>query len=147
MSIGAPRIRIQICNTFGGSDLPITAASVALPEGGKAGVGGIQASTLKAVTFGGGKDSITIPRGQIGYSDPIDFEIKPQSMLTVSLYFSAGQSSSQITGHPGSRTTSWMQTGNHINATSVTGASTKHWYAKTFPVRVVFILTVKTGTS
>lgn len=127
MSIGGDRIRVQISNTFGGSDLPITAASVALPTGSKVGVNGIDTATLMGLTFKGAS-SVTVPRGQVVYSDPVDFKIEPQSMLTVTLYTQAGQSSNKITGHPGSRTTSWMQQGNKVNASTVTGANTKHWY-------------------
>ncbi|OTA76571.1 hypothetical protein M434DRAFT_383377 [Hypoxylon sp. CO27-5] len=127
LSIGAERLRFQISNTFGGSDLPITEASIALPTGGKAGVNGIDTTTLKGLTFNG-FSSVTIPRGQVAYSDPIDFKVDPQTMITVSLYSQPGQSGSSITGHPGSRTTSWMQQGNHLNASAVTGASTAHWY-------------------
>ena len=126
MSIGADRIRIQFTNTFGGSPLPINAASVALPTGAKIGVNTIDTKTLKGLTFSGAA-SATVPRGGVLYSDPIDFKVEPQSMLTVTLY-TEGQSGSQISGHPGSRTTSWMQQGNKVNETTVTGASTKHWY-------------------
>lgn len=127
LSIGAERLRFQISNTFGGSDLPITEASVALPTGGKAGVNGIDTTTLKGLTFNG-STSVTIPRGQVAYTDPVDYKVEPQSMVTISLYSQPGQSGSSITGHPGSRTTSWMQQGNHLNASTVTGASTAHWY-------------------
>ncbi|KAI8628524.1 SGNH hydrolase-type esterase domain-containing protein [Xylariaceae sp. FL1651] len=127
MSIGAERIRIQISNTFGGSALPITAASLALPTGGQAGVNGIDTTTLRGLTFNG-SSSVNIPQGQVVYTDPIDFKISPQSMITVTLYSQAGQSGTSITGHPGSRTTSWMQQGNHLNASTVTGASVAHWY-------------------
>jgi hypothetical protein len=126
-SIGAERIRLQISNTFGGSPLPITAASIALPTGGKAGVGTIDAATLARLTFNGAS-SVTIPAGQVVYTDPIDYRVSPQSMLTLSLYFQAGQSGSSITGHPGSRTTSWLQQGNRVNETSVSGTNTVHWY-------------------
>jgi hypothetical protein len=126
MSVGADRLRFQISNTFGGSDLPITAASLALPTGGKAGVAGIDTATLKPLTFNNAT-SITIPRGQVVYSDPIDFKIAPQAMLTISLYLQRGQSGSSITGHPGSRTTSWMAKGNHINDATISGGSTAHW--------------------
>ncbi len=126
MSIGAEKIRIQFSNTFGGSDLPITAASIALPGGTKIGVNSIDADTLMAITFKGAA-STTIPRGQVVYSDPINFKVAPLSMITVTIY-TEGQSGSQITGHPGSRTTSWMGQGNHVNASTVTGASVKHWY-------------------
>ncbi|KAI1146515.1 SGNH hydrolase-type esterase domain-containing protein [Nemania diffusa] len=127
MSIGAERIRIRISNTFGGSALPITAASLALPTGGQAGVSGIDTKTLRGLTFNGAS-SVTIPQGQVIYTDPIDVKIEPQSMITVTLYSQAGQSGTSITGHPGSRTTSWMQQGNSVNASSVTGANTAHWY-------------------
>lgn len=127
MSIGAERLRFQISNTFGGSDLTITAASIALPNGGLAGVNGIQVSTLKGLTFGGAA-SATIPKGKVAYSDPVDYPVKAQSMLTLSVYLNKGQSGTSITGHPGSRTTSWMQSGNHLNDTSISGGSTKHWY-------------------
>jgi ABC-type oligopeptide transport system substrate-binding subunit len=84
MSIGAERIRIQISNTFGGSNLTITTASVGLPTGGKAGVSGIEASPLKGLTFNGA-DSVTIPKGEVAYTDPVGFIIKPMSMITVTM--------------------------------------------------------------
>ena len=127
VSIGASRLRVQICNTFGGSALPITAATLALPTGGKAGVGSIDVATVVPLTFGGNA-STSVARGAIIYSDPVNFKVEPQANLAVSLYFQAGQSGSSITGHPGSRTTSWMQSGNHASAATVTGSSTKHWY-------------------
>ncbi|KXH33361.1 hypothetical protein CSIM01_03275 [Colletotrichum simmondsii] len=112
-SIGASRIRFQLTNTFGGSDLPITAASVALPLGGAAGVSEIDTATTKGLTFSG-SPSVTIKQGAAN--------------IALSLYSQQGQTGTRITGHPGSRTTSWMQTGNQVNASSVGGASTKHWY-------------------
>ncbi|CAK7215988.1 hypothetical protein SBRCBS47491_002678 [Sporothrix bragantina] len=127
ISIGAPRIRVQLSNTFGGSDLPITSASIALPASGKAGSNAIDTATLAGLTFGG-KEGITVPKGQIAYSDPIDYKVEPQSMLTVNLYLETGQSGNSITGHPGSRTTTWMQSGNQLNASTVTGSSVAHWY-------------------
>ncbi|KAJ4358414.1 uncharacterized protein N0V89_002996 [Didymosphaeria variabile] len=127
MTVGSPKIKIAISNTFGGSDLPITAASVGLPTGGAAGVSGIEASPLAAITVGG-KASFTVPRGQVVVSDEIDFEVKPQQNIAVSLYSQAGQSGSSITGHPGSRTTSWFVKGNAVNSTSISGTSSVHWY-------------------
>ncbi|KAH6641001.1 SGNH hydrolase-type esterase domain-containing protein [Chaetomium tenue] len=129
LSLGASRLRLQISNTFGTSDLPITAASIALPQGGKAGVAGIDTTTLKPLTFNNGSASTTIPRGQVAYTDPIDFTAAPQTNIAVSLYSQPGQSGSSITGHPGSRTTSHMQSGNRVSAATLSGgANTKHWY-------------------
>ncbi|SPQ21575.1 00621136-af97-4f0b-b8c0-09cb37276600 [Thermothielavioides terrestris] len=129
LSVGAERLRIQISNTFGGSDLPITAATIALPTGDKPGSASIDTSTLKPLTFNNGSASITIPRGQVAYTDPIDFSVAAQANIAVTLYSQPGQSGSSITGHPGSRTTSHMQAGNHASAATLSGgSSTKHWY-------------------
>jgi hypothetical protein len=129
MSLAFERIRLQISNTFGGTDLTITAASIALPRTDKPGVNNIHIETLKALTFSNGSPSITIPKGKVAYTDPLDFyKIAAQSTISVSLYLKNGQSGTSITGHPGSRTTSWMATGNKVNETDVAGASTKHWY-------------------
>lgn len=128
ISVGGERIRVQIANIFGGSDLPITAASLALPVGGKPGSNAIDPATVAALTFDGGKSSVTIARGQSVYSDPIDYKVASQSMLTVNLYLKEGQSGSNITGHPGSRTTSWMKAGDHLNAPALNGTSVVHWY-------------------
>lgn len=126
VSIGAERLRLQISNTFGGSDLPITAATIALPQGGRAGVAGIDSATVKPLTFNNGSSSITIPQGEVAYTDPIDFTVEPQANIAVSIYSQQGQSGSSITGHPGSRTTSWMQSGNQVEAASLSGSNTKH---------------------
>ncbi|KAF1964809.1 lipolytic enzyme [Bimuria novae-zelandiae CBS 107.79] len=127
MTIAAPKIKIAISNTFGGSDLPITAGSVGLPTGGAAGVSGIEASPLAAITVGG-KASFTVPRGQVVVSDEINFEVKAQQNIAVSLYSQAGQSGNSITGHPGSRTTSWFVKGNAVNSTTMSGTISVHWY-------------------
>lgn len=126
-SIATDKIRIRFSNIFGKTPLPITAASIALPVGGKAGVGEIDTKTLKSLKFKG-KKSVSVPAGEIIYSDPIDFKLKPLSNLALSVYTEKGQAGAIITGHPGSRTTSWMQKGNHVNAASVSEGSTKHWY-------------------
>lgn len=127
MTTAASKIKIVISNTFGGSDLPITAGSIGLPAGGAAGVSSIQASPLAAITIGG-KASFTVPKGQVVVSDEINFDIKPQSNIAVTLYSQQGQSGNSITGHPGSRTTSWFVSGNKVNATSFTGTASVHWY-------------------
>lgn len=126
-SIGASRFRVQLSNTFGGSDLPITAASIALTADNKAGSNAIDVSTLAALTFDG-KPGITVPRGQEVYSDPIDYKVGPQTMLTINLYLEAGQAGHSITGHPGSRTSTWMVAGNKLNDTTVMGSKIEHWY-------------------
>lgn len=130
MSTGASQIRIRISNAFGLDDLPITAMTVALPANGSAGVSAVQPSTVQNVTFSGGEQSIIVPDGALAVSDPLDFPIEPQSMITVTMYLAMGQQGTAITSHPGSRTTSWMTLGNQVGAANLTGPelnSTAHW--------------------
>ena len=126
MTVGAERIRVQISNLFGATELPVTAATIALPEGGAAGVGSIETETLAELTFGG-DTSVVIPPGEAIYSDPIDYPIESRSSLAVSMYLETGQAGGEITGHPGSWTTSWMVNGNAVSAADVSGGSTVHW--------------------
>lgn len=118
---------MQLSNAFGSSELPITAASIALTRDGAAGVPGIDEKTLKGLTFSG-SESVIIKQGAVAYSDPVDFQLAARTNAALSLYSEKGQSGAMITGHPGSHTTTWMQAGNRMNESSLTGASTTHWY-------------------
>jgi lysophospholipase L1-like esterase len=133
VSLAASTIRLQISNAFGGSDLPITAATIALPVNGSAGVPAVKASTLRPLTFAGGSANFTIPSGALALTDPIDFPVSPLSVVTISLYLATGQTTNSITAHPGSRTTSYWVRGNHVNDANLTIADpkteqTEHWY-------------------
>ncbi|KAF3929120.1 hypothetical protein ABW20_dc0109102 [Dactylellina cionopaga] len=51
--------------------------------------------------------------------------------IAVSIYLATGQQGFAITSHPGSRTSSWLTSGNQINAADFTApgtANTAHWY-------------------
>lgn len=128
----APTIRIVVSNAFGGADLPISAATIAVPQNGSAGTSAIAPESLVPVTWSGGLANITIPNGARAVSDPIQYPVTAQQILTVSMYFAAGQASNFITGHPGSRTNSYYSPGNvtalddvaTINATQ----TSQHWY-------------------
>lgn len=100
-----------------------------LPAGGRAGSSAIEPETLKIVTFDG-QPGIIIPDAGLVVSDPLEFRVEPQSMLTVSMYLEQGQQGGHITSHPGSRTTSWMAFGNQVDAANITGPSVQsveHW--------------------
>ncbi|KAM7224496.1 SGNH hydrolase-type esterase domain containing protein [Rhypophila decipiens] len=133
----ASTIRLQLSNVFGTTDLPIISAAVALPVTSSnstgAGTSSIIPSTLKSVTFSGGSPSFTIPNGALAISDPISLAVKSQSVLTVTLYFgTSGQVGQSVTGHPGSRTTSFLAPGNQVStpdlATVTRYGQTDHWY-------------------
>jgi lysophospholipase L1-like esterase len=127
-SVAGQQIRLRFSNAFGGTDLPITAVSVALPAGGQAGVSAIQPGTSHPVTFHG-RSSVDIPVGAQVVSDPLAFPLGAQANVTVTIYLAQGQASNNITSHPGSRTTSYMLAGNHVTDADLAGAaSVAHWY-------------------
>jgi lysophospholipase L1-like esterase len=131
---------VRFSNVFGVNNLNITAATVALPLDGAAGASAIDTSTLHTLTFSG-NESFSIPDGALIVSDPVPLPVKPQSMLTVTLYTKDGQEGFDITSHPGSRTTTWMSFGNLVSEFNISTESTQsleHWY---------FISAVETWTS
>jgi hypothetical protein len=129
MSIGASQIRVRLSNNFGINNLPITSVTIARPVNGSAGSSAIQTNTLQTLTFSG-SPSFTIPNGALIVSDPLDFAIKPQEIITITMYLAQGQQGNDITSHPGSRINIWMSSGNFVNAANLTDPSTQsvaHW--------------------
>ncbi|KAL4894465.1 SGNH hydrolase-type esterase domain-containing protein [Aspergillus ambiguus] len=126
----ADQIRLRVSNTFGVNDLRVTKVSIALPVGDELGTRAIQENTTKNVLFSGNPD-ITIPNGALVVSDTINLPVKGLQTIAVDIYLEQGQEGSAVTGHPGSRTTSWMSFGNWVGAANMTEASamsTDHWY-------------------
>ncbi|MFI0815894.1 SGNH/GDSL hydrolase family protein [Streptomyces sp. NPDC021098] len=128
LSVGGRQLRLRFSNAFGGAPLPISRVSVALPEGGGAGVSAIEPGSSRPVTFDG-RAATTVPTGALVVSDPLDLRLRPGTNLTVTMYLATGQQSTAITSHPGSRTASHMLRGDHADATDLPGAaSVEHWY-------------------
>jgi lysophospholipase L1-like esterase len=128
MSVGGHRMRLRFSNAFGGTALPITAVTVALPVDGQAGVSAVRPDTTRRVSFNG-RPSVTVPVGAQMVSDPLNFPLAARSNLTVTVYLADGQRSLEVTSHPGSRTSSYLLAGNHVDAADLPGATrTDHWY-------------------
>jgi lysophospholipase L1-like esterase len=125
VSLGGSRLRVHWSNEYGHSPMVIRAARLARYNGG----GAIDPATDRTLTFNG-KPGVTIPAGQVAVSDPMAFELEPMADLALTVWF--GDVPSDLTGHPGSRTTSWIQPGNTVSAPSMAaGVGTEHWYAVT----------------
>ncbi|HVO34844.1 MAG TPA: SGNH/GDSL hydrolase family protein [Gemmatimonadales bacterium] len=122
VSLGGPRIRLALSNLFGNGPVAIGAARIARSAGGSA----IERASQRALTFGGA-DSVTIAAGQAVTSDPLDFPVSPLSNLAVTLRI--GVAPGELTGHPGSRTTSYIKAGDWVSAPDLAdAATTEHWY-------------------
>lgn len=128
ITIGGQHLRVRFSNAYGTNSVAINSAHVALSAGaGSAGNGDINSATDKALTFHGAP-AVNIPPGEVILSDPLDYSLPALTNLAVTIYF--GQiSATTVNGHPGSRTTSFIQAGNVVSAPSMpTTASTQHWY-------------------
>ena len=125
VSIGGKKLRVRFSNVFGDAPVTMDAAHIAL----SAGDGAIKIETDKTLTFDG-KTSVTIPAGEMIFSDPLDFDLAPQADVAVTIHF--GETADDVTGHPGSRATSYLQAGDSVSAPELAAAAKmEHWYILT----------------
>jgi lysophospholipase L1-like esterase len=91
-------------------------------------MGGIDAASSKALTFGG-MPNVTIAAGETAWSDGIAFPLQAMKLTAVTIQFGAGVPA-ELTTHPGSRTTSYFMDGDAVaSATPGSGAGTRdRWY-------------------
>lgn len=134
VSTGGQYLRIKISNAFGGSDLQVTAVTIALPREdiGRplAGSKSVLPNSLRTLTFGG-HASIDIPKAALALSDPVEFPVTSAQVITVSIFLRHGQTGGQVTSHPGSRTETWISRGDYSKAENLNDPSTQstsHWY-------------------
>ncbi|MCH5719444.1 GDSL-type esterase/lipase family protein [Niabella hibiscisoli] len=122
VSIGGERLRLRFSNAF--SKEPVTMKTVAIAVAKEGSL--IDASTQKILKFNATESVTMQPSGEV-YSDPLTFKLAPGSKLAITIYF--GDTSPGTTGHPGSRTTSYILTGNQIGSADFANAvTTDHWY-------------------
>jgi lysophospholipase L1-like esterase len=81
-SIGGTKARIRLSNPFGGAQVTVGAAHMAL----RAKDAEITPDSNKALTFNG-KSSVTFGSGMVILSDPVDFRVPVGGDIAVSLYF------------------------------------------------------------
>jgi lysophospholipase L1-like esterase len=122
ISIGGDTLRARFSNEFSTSAVTMKSVQIALSTG----AGTINVSTNKELKFNGSAE-VTMNAGSAVTSDPIAFTLTPRMDVAITIYF--GQTSATVTGHPGSRTTSYIVAGNTTTTTDFTGAvTTDHWY-------------------
>lgn len=122
VSIGGKMLRVRFSNEYSTSAVTIKSASIAL----SAGKGAIDVVTNHTLRFNNNDEVIIMP-GSIVVSDPVALPLQPRSRIAITIYF--GSTSADITGHPGSRTTSYLWKGDRVNAADLdSGVATDHWY-------------------
>lgn len=124
LSLGGDRIRVRLSNAFGTQPLTIKAARVAVSAALNS--ARIDPATDRALTFSG-RTEVTIPAGADYWSDPVALKVAPLTSLAISLHYAAAPSVQ--TGHPGSRATSYVLSGDHTADADLPGAKTAdRWF-------------------
>lgn len=123
VSIGGENVRLQLTNEF--SKEPTEIIAIELAHATTAGSSSdIDESTTVSLTFGG-KRGITMQPGEIVTSDPVKFAMGDRQNVAITIHYGAASSTS-VSGHPGSRTTSYLASGNTTDFTNA--VRTDHWY-------------------
>jgi len=126
LSAGGPAIRVRVSNAFGTAPLHLLAVHVARPLSPAA--SRIDPASDHALTFDG-RAAVLIPPGAEYTSDPLDYPVAPLSDLAITMQIEAVPG--QETGHPGSRSTSYLASDVSVSAPEFpTPASLNvdHWY-------------------
>jgi lysophospholipase L1-like esterase len=124
LSVGGKILRVHISNAFGTTPLHFIAVHIAHPL--SSAEAKIDVASDKALTFSG-KPDVVVPAGAEFISDPLNYPIAALSNLAITLRLEAAPE--QQTGHPGSRTTSYLQHGDMVSAADLPDAKkVDHWY-------------------
>jgi|MEHZ01.5.fsa_nt_MEHZ011473266.1_2 lysophospholipase L1-like esterase len=103
-SVGGESVRIRLSNAHGNEAIQIGAASIALQSEGSS----IQSGTNKPLQFAG-QSSVSIPKGAVVFSDPLNYDLPEMTNLSISLYLPQGNGF--LTAHALSNQTNYMSEG------------------------------------
>ena len=122
MSTGGDYMKLTFSNYYGKSELVLDSVRIA----DSLGTGMIDLSTDTAVTFGG-SESVTIPAGKTVESDVICYSIEDLGKLAMTI--KASKVPTEVTGHSGARTTTYIKGYATTQDAAMIGAETnEHWY-------------------
>lgn len=123
VSLGAKQLRFSFSNMFGDAPLTIATVKVASSTGG----GGIDVDNQHTLTFFQ-EPTVTIPAGEVVTSDAVQWEVAPFTEIAISMLFDQNPPA-DVTGHPGSRTTTYLVAQDMTSAPDMADAQTvERWY-------------------
>lgn len=126
VSIGGDTLRVKFSNKTCATAVTMKAVNIAVATT----VGGstIDASTLTTLKFNG-SESVTMEAYSEVTSDPVAFALEPGTQLAITTYYGNCETSSDMTFHYGSRTNSYILSGNQSTSADFSGATTvERWY-------------------
>lgn len=123
ISFGGKEVALKLSNEFNTEETEIL--GVELAEANTQGSSWhISTSTSTPLTFNGLR-GVTMKPGEVIVSDPAAFKMKPRMNVAITIHFGKA-SNTDVTGHPGSRTSSYIAKG---DTKDFRGAKeTTHWY-------------------
>ncbi|WP_329556720.1 SGNH/GDSL hydrolase family protein [Streptomyces sp. NBC_00696] len=130
-SVAGGELRIRLSNAFGDRPLTFDSAYAGVQKAGAALVPG----SNRRLTFGGAK-SVTIPAGEVAYSDPLPGRLPAATNLVVSIH--TPDAAGPATGHGMAMQTSYATQGDHTGeegATSWTDTTGSWYYLDAVSVR------------
>lgn len=122
VSIGGEVVRLKLTNEFSKEATVIKAVELSRAKTAGSSSEIDEASTVN-VTFGG-QTSVTMAAGEKAVSDPVTFKIGTRENVAITIHY--GAASATVSGHPGSRTTSYLAKGDTHDFTNA--VRTDHWY-------------------
>ncbi|MFD4872173.1 SGNH/GDSL hydrolase family protein [Streptomyces sp. NPDC058420] len=122
-SVAGGALRIRLSNAFGDRPLTFDSAYAGVQKAGAALVPG----SNRRLTFGGAK-SVTIPAGEVAYSDPLPGRLPAATNLVVSIH--TPDAAGPATGHGMAMQTSYATQGDHTGEEGATAwtDTTGSWY-------------------
>ena len=123
VSIGGEQVRLKLTNEFSTGATEIKAVELALAKTAGSSPEIDEASTV-SLTFNG-KAGVTMPAKGTAVSDPVSFKIGGRQNVAITIHYGSASSTS-VSGHPGSRTTSYLKAGNTTDFNNA--VKTDHWY-------------------
>ena len=123
VSLGGNAVRLRLSNKYSQDSLIVNAVSIAVSTDSC----NVKSASITELSFTGKKGFAIAPGTDI-YSDAVKFELTPNSLLSITLFY--GKIMQSVTGHPGSRTTSYIVPGNQTGVAEFTNqVKTDHWYS------------------
>ena len=123
VSIGGKKVRLKLTNEFSTDATEIKAVELALAKTAGSSYEIDERSTV-SLTFDG-KAGVTMPANGKAISDPVSFKIGNRQNVAITIHYGSASSTS-VSGHPGSRTTSYLKAGNTTDFSDA--VKTDHWY-------------------
>ena len=126
VSIGGDTLRVKFSNIT--SATPVTLKAVTLAALMQKGQSAIDAASLVKIYFNGEEQVTMEPFSEVT-SDPVAFGLTPGMQLAITTWYGECKTAPDMTHHYGSRTDSYILSGNHSETASFAGSvPIERWY-------------------